>query len=124
MKKYMNFSKIMLVGLSAMLMVTLSSCDEWLNLKPESEIILDEFWQSESDVESVLAACYRGLTEDANVYRMIVWGELRSDNVVNGRFLRYDMQRIVDGDITATNPFVSWGSFYTIINYNLCSRII
>lgn len=122
MKKYMNFSKIMLVGLSAMLMVTLSSCDEWLNLKPESEIILDEFWQSEADVESVLAACYRGLTEDANVYRMIVWGELRSDNVVNGRFMRYDMQRIMEGDITATNQFVSWGSFYTIINY--CNNLL
>jgi len=36
-----------------------SSCDEWLDLKPESEIILDEYWQSEADVEAVLASCYR-----------------------------------------------------------------
>jgi len=122
MKKYMNFSKIVLVSLSALLIISLSSCDEWLNLKPESEIILDEFWQSEADVESVLAACYRGLTEDANIYRMIVWGELRSDNVVNGRFMRYDMQRIMEGDITATNPYVSWLSFYTIINY--CNNLL
>ncbi len=102
-----------------------SSCDEWLDLKPESEIILDEYWQSEADVEAVLASCYRGLTEESVIYRMMVWGELRSDNVVNGSNFpnaRYDMQRILEGDITANNSYAAWGPFYSVINY--CNNLL
>ena len=103
----------------------MSSCEDWLDLKPESEIILDEYWQSEADVEAVLAACYRGLTEDAVIYRMMVWGELRSDNVVSGSNFpnaRFDMRRILEGDITANNSYASWGPFYSVINY--CNNLL
>jgi len=115
------------VALMSLVLMTgfFSSCDEWLDLKPESEIILDEYWQSEGDVEAVLAACYRGLTEESVVYRMMVWGELRSDNVVNGVNFpnaRYDMQRILEGDITANNSYASWGPFYSVINY--CNNLL
>lgn len=123
MKKYIQY------GIALMSIVVLSgmltSCEEWLDLKPESEIILDEYWQSEADVESVLAACYRGLTEDGVVYRMMVWGELRSDNIDNGIPFhrdRYDMQRIIEGDITANNDYAAWGSFYSVINY--CNNLL
>lgn len=123
MKKYIQY------GIALMSIVVLSgmltSCEEWLDLKPESEIILDEYWQSEADVESVLAACYRGLTEDGVVYRMMVWGELRSDNIDNGIPFhrdRYDMQRIIEGDITANNAYAAWGSFYSVINY--CNNLL
>lgn len=123
MKKYIQY------GIALMSIVVLSgmltSCEDWLDLKPESEIILDEYWQSEADVESVLAACYRGLTEDGVVYRMMVWGELRSDNIDNGIPFhrdRYDMQRIIEGDITANNAYAAWGSFYSVINY--CNNLL
>jgi starch-binding outer membrane protein, SusD/RagB family len=122
MKKYIQQITIAIVTL---LVSGLTSCNDWLDLKPESEIILDEFWQSEADVESVLASCYRGLTEADVVYRMIVWGELRSDNVVNGSNFpnaRYDMQRILEGDITPTNAYASWGGFYAVINY--CNNLL
>lgn len=123
MKKYIQKT---LIGLTALLLTAgMTSCEEWLDLKPESEIILDEYWQTESDVESVLAACYRGLTENEVVYRMIVWGELRSDNIINGTGFhrdREDMQKILDGDITASNAYASWGSFYTVINY--CNNLL
>lgn len=120
MKKYIQKT---LIGFTALLLTAgMTSCEEWLDLKPESEIILDEFWQTESDVESVLAACYRGLTENDVVYRMMVWGELRSDNFVSGIGTNYDMQKILDGDITSTNSYSSWGSFYTVINF--CNNLL
>lgn len=123
MKKYIQKT----IALLSLVVVAgfLSSCDEWLDLKPESEIILDEYWQSEADVEAVLAACYRGLTEESVIYRMMVWGELRSDNVVNGSNFpnaRYDMQRLIEGDITANNAYTSWGPFYSVINY--CNNLL
>lgn len=123
MKKYIQKT---LIGFSALLLTAgMTSCEEWLDLKPESEIILDEYWQTESDVEAVLAACYRGLTEDAVVYRMMLWGEMRSDNIINGTGFhrdRADMQKILDGDITASNAYASWGSFYTVINF--CNNLL
>lgn len=102
-----------------------SSCSEWLNTKPESEIILEEYWQSEADVQAVLASCYRGLTESSVIYRMVVWGELRSDNMITGDGFPsgiYDMQRILEGNLTTVNSFSSWGSFYSVINY--CNTLL
>lgn len=121
----MKISKITIVGLLMVFLSGMTACTEWLDVKPESEIILDEFWKSETDVESVLASCYRGLTEDAVVYRMMVWGELRSDNLTNGVEFhkdRLDMKRILEGDITSANSYCSWGPFYKVINY--CNTIL
>jgi hypothetical protein len=104
------------------LLFSATGCTAWLTIKPEGEVVLEDFWQSESNVESVLAACYRGMTEDAIVNRMIVWGELRSDNVVSSGSIAYDMQKILDGDITSSNSYASWGSFYSVINY--CNTVL
>jgi starch-binding outer membrane protein, SusD/RagB family len=57
--------------------------------------------------------------------RMIVWGELRSDNLTSGSGFptaRYDMYKILEGDLTSSNAFCSWGSFYTVINY--CNTLL
>ena len=94
--------KLSIISFVVLLLFSGTSCTDYLTLKPESEIVLENYWQTESDVESVLAACYRGLTEDAVISRMIVWGELRSDNMVAGTgfpTVRYDMQRILDGNL-------------------------
>ncbi|MDD4970587.1 MAG: RagB/SusD family nutrient uptake outer membrane protein [Paludibacter sp.] len=118
--------KISIILISAALLFGATGCTDWLTVKPESQIILEEYWQSESDVESVVFACYRGLTEDDCVYRMIVWGELRSDNFVTTGFAkaREDMGlgKIMKGELTATNPCASWGSFYAVINY--CNTLL
>jgi len=110
------------VLLPASLLFVATGCTAWLTVKPEGEVVLEDFWNSESSVESVLASCYRGMTEDAVVNRMIVWGELRSDNMVNSGWASLDMQKILDGDITSSNSFASWGSFYSVINY--CNTVL
>jgi starch-binding outer membrane protein, SusD/RagB family len=125
MKNNMKIKKYSIIALLILILASLTGCSDWLNLKPESEIILDDYWQSKSDVESVIASCYRGLTEDAVVSRMMVWGELRSDNMVIGNGFakeRLDMQRILEGNLTPSNAYASWGSFYSVINY--CNTIL
>ncbi|MDD3078448.1 MAG: RagB/SusD family nutrient uptake outer membrane protein [Paludibacter sp.] len=118
--------KLSVISIVILLILGISGCNEWLDLKPESQIILDEFWQSESDVDAVLAACYKSMTEDAVIYRMIIWGELRSDNMVEGSSINYDKRagilKILEGEIISTNAYSSWASFYTIINY--CNTLI
>lgn len=115
-------TKHILYPLMATLLAGMTSCDEWLDIKPENKIVLEDFWQTESHVESVLMACYRGLIEDDVVYRMIVWGELRSDNMVAGNSTSYDLSQILNGNIISSNSFCSWSKFYTIINY--CNTIL
>ncbi|MBN2165466.1 MAG: RagB/SusD family nutrient uptake outer membrane protein [Marinilabiliaceae bacterium] len=112
-----------IIALSLLLVFT--GCEDWLDKRPENDIILEDFWKSESDVESVLATCYRGLTERACIERMMVWGELRSDNIVNGKGFAsgiYDMYRILQGEITPNNAYNSWNSFYAVINY--CNTLL
>jgi len=122
----MKKRKISIILISVALLFGASGCTDWLTVKPESQIILEEYWQSESDVESIIFASYRGLTTDDCIYRMIVWGELRSDNFVTKGFAkdREDMGlgKIMKGELTSTNPCASWASFYSVINY--CNTVL
>lgn len=98
------------------LIIVLSGCNNWLDIRPESEIVLDDFWQNESQVNQVLAACYRSVTEGDVMSRMLVWGELRSDNVTYGRSMPTDMYKMLNVDISPDNGYCNWGAFYTVIN--------
>lgn len=98
------------------LIVVLSGCSDWLDIRPESEIVLDDFWQNESQVNQVLAACYKSVTEGDVMSRMLVWGELRSDNVTYGESMPSDMYKMLNVDISADNGYCLWGGFYTVIN--------
>jgi len=103
--------------LSLLIFSVLQGCTTWLDIKPENEVVLEDFWQTESQATSVLSASYRGLLEDACVERMFVWGELRSDNVVEGNSTNTDMLNILRVNITSSNNYANWASFYSVINY-------
>jgi hypothetical protein len=92
-------------------------CREWLDVKPESETILDDYWQNETQANQIVMGCYRALTLDVTMERIMAWGELMSDNVAIGNGMHSDMQKIINVDITATNEFCKWAPFYSIINY-------
>jgi len=109
--------KKLTIFLSLTLLLGISGCTNWLDLRPESEVVLEDFWQTESQATAVLSSCYRGLQQDACVERMIVWGEVRSDNLVEGNSLWLDLEKILTVNITPTNNYANWGSFYTTINY-------
>ena len=95
----------------------LQGCTNWLDIKPESEVVLEDFWQTESQATSVLSAAYRGLTENACIERMLIWGEVRSDNVVEGYSTNADMLKILNVNINSSNSYANWASFYSVINY-------
>ena len=108
--------KLTIICVSALLIFGFESCTDWLSIRPESEVVLEDYWQTESQATSVLSACYRGLTTNECIERMIVWGELRSDNLVRGTAID-DLLKIINVDVTPTNAFADWGSFYKVINY-------
>lgn len=115
-------NRLLILILTASIMFGLGSCGEWLDLRPEGEMVLDEYWQTESEAEAVMTACYRAFITDDCSQRMLVWGELRSDNVAEGNSVSDAISKILSQEIEPTNSFTSWGGFYTVINY--CNTFI
>jgi starch-binding outer membrane protein, SusD/RagB family len=109
-----NKFKIFIVA--ALLLTGASSCTNWLEVLPENQMILEQYWKTESDAQGVLSACYRGLIENDVTYRMLIWGEMRSDNVIKAANNDEYINKILGQEITPTNANCSWGAFYSVIN--------
>lgn len=100
----------------------LSSCEEWFDIKPQTELVSNDFWQSKSDVESAVAACYRAFLEPDMMERLIVWGEVRSDNVLTGLNVSNDIYYILTANVDASNGYTKWEPVYRVINY--CNTVL
>lgn len=99
----------------------LTSCDDFFDLRPTNEMVLDEFWQTESDVLSVTGACYRAMQQPGFMQRLMVWSEFRSDNVIPGNNMGTDLIYIGSLNILPSNSFAYWGDFYSVIN--MCNTV-
>jgi hypothetical protein len=105
-------------GTAAALM-GLSSCSDFLEIKPQSEIILEDFWNEKADVDNVVMGCYSALQSGAVRERMIVWGEVRSDNIMSGQNVNtnnVNLYNVIRENITAMNTYTTWDGFYDVIN--------
>jgi len=91
-----------------------SSCD--IDMLPLNEVVLENFWTNKDDVESVVASCYVGMKSDDYIERLIIWGEDRSDNVVEGNSVSENLKLLLKGSIKTTNKYCDWASFYQVIN--------
>ncbi|MCM1107704.1 MAG: RagB/SusD family nutrient uptake outer membrane protein [Clostridium sp.] len=109
-------------GLLAGTMLTTTSCSDWFNIEPENDIILGKFWKKQSDVESAVGACYRGMIEPEFMERIFVWSEVRSDDVIGTRRVNENLSNILKLGLDASNGYTSWKSFYSVINY--CNTVI
>lgn len=106
--KIMTAAALLVAGLG------LNSCD--IDMLPLNEVVLENFWTDKDDVESVVTSCYDAVQSDSYLGRLIVWGELRSDNVKEGSSISDELKYLLKGSIKTTNGFCDWASFYTAIN--------
>lgn len=102
----------------------LASCSDFLEVEPLEQIVLSNFWNEESDVENVIAGCYAAMQSESWIDRAIVWGEARSENLTGGERASdsTNLVNIMKENITQTNSFCKWVSFYNIINR--CNTIL
>ena len=112
----------MAVALGCSSMMT--SCTDFLTIYPTNSTILENYWKSAEDVNSMLAACYKNMISDNTVKRMMIWGEFRSDNVVAGQNITDDshLEKVFKASIDASNVYTTWDEFYNVINR--CNTII
>ncbi len=106
-------------------LASLSSCSDWLDLKPQTSIIAEDMWKDQSDVEAVVASMYRGMIQNEFMERVMAWGELRSDNLLQNESKKstdtytatYELYKSVSmSSILETNSLTSWTSVYNVIN--------
>ena len=98
------------------LLFTLSGCSDYLDVLPLNEVVLENYWTKKVDVTSVLNGCYESLTSEGSLERMGIWGELRSENLVQGGNLDNKYVEILKENILPTNDLTKWEDFYRTIN--------
>lgn len=114
----MRIKNCIIIGAVGAAALSLNSCSDFLEIESLNDIVLDKFWNEESDVENVVAGCYSAMQSDAVISRMMVWGEFRSDNIVTGMNTTddADLVNLLKENITPNNSYSTWGEFYDVIN--------
>ena len=101
---------------TAILIVLFSftSCQDWLTVSPETELIKEKFWKKTEDVNSALGAAYNALRNAS--LESLIWGELRADLVVISGSDFSNYEQIAGSDISPSNEVVNWQRYYEAIN--------
>ena len=93
--------------------LSLTSCNDWLNLLPDNEQVTEDYWKSKEDVESVVASGYYYMRQA--VPTVINWGELRGGDFYNlGSGL--DATKLQDFDMLPSNNLSRYTTFYQVIS--------
>jgi hypothetical protein len=103
------------VIITALLMIAaVTSCEDYLTVAPENDLIKEKFWTKREDVYSALGATYDALREAS--LQSLVFGEVRADLVkfTGASFAEY--AQIGASNISPTNGKVNWKAYYAAIN--------
>lgn len=109
-------NKITVIGYCLLVIGITTSCNDFLDIKPMNEVVLENYWKQKSDVVSVINSCYESLESEDAMNRMLVWGELRSDNLKEGGNIQNDLREILKESLLPSNPYCNWSVFYQCIN--------
>ncbi|MEI6949733.1 RagB/SusD family nutrient uptake outer membrane protein [Paraflavisolibacter sp. H34] len=113
---------------ASVLALSATSCQKWLDLKPQDGIVKDEYWQTKEQVQSAVMGCYATLLGDPGgkdkplSEYLFLWGELRADMLFPGLKISIDEQDIMNVNTLPSNNIIKWSSVYRTINY--CNTVI
>lgn len=96
----------------AIILMGVMGCNKFLNEQPQTEIGETEFWRSEADIQSGMAAIYDGF-QDCFGNDYVLWGDARTDEVWRNQ---YGVDDHVLNALSATSSGTSWENFYKVIN--------
>ena len=102
-----------------LLVIGMSSCVDTIIL-PEDKTVDEDFWKSKSDVQLMVNGAYLSMMNNAVIMRLVVWGDLRSDELMPASNITgTTMEDMIEINLANTQPdneFATWGSIYSVIN--------
>ena len=113
--------KILFILCSLLFSVALTSCLDTVIL-PDDKTVDEDFWKSKTDVQLVVNAAYAAMLDQDLVTRLVVWGDMRSDELApvtsinRNQALIEDLAEINTANTQYDNQFVTWDRFYVAIN--------
>lgn len=112
MRKLIINSPVIIAAL--LVIVGITSCEDYLTVEPETDLIKEKFWTKTADVNSALGATYNALREAS--LQSLIFGEVRADMVdfTGAAFSNY--ANIGASNISPTNSVVNWKAYYAAIN--------
>lgn len=116
MKKIKNIFKASLLTVALGCGTMLTSCTDFLTIYPTNSVIHENYWQTAEDVNGMLAASYQRLQSAAAIERMIIWGDLRGDQIAVRNNSSNTYKYIVEANLQDNNSYCTWIDFYQAIN--------
>jgi starch-binding outer membrane protein, SusD/RagB family len=116
MNQKLNYKIVLLFVL-----IAFTSCDKWLELKPQDGIIRQNFWKTKEDIKSAVIGCYSSLL-GTTAQTLFIWGEIRGDMLSPTVRATNEQVEIMNGNILPTNSLTSWRIIYKTINN--CNTVI
>jgi len=95
--------------------VSLSSCEDFLNKEPISDLGANLFWQNATDVSSAQAAMYSAFATAMSV-NFYDWGEVRGENYEGHQSSPIRKEELMSDNIPDDNSACSWTDLYRTIN--------
>lgn len=94
---------------------TITSCNSFLDIKPESEILPENFWKDERDANAGVIAIYNNFSKAISP-GMWNWGELRGDNYDPYDKDGADQRELIENVIPIENSAAKWNNLYSTIS--------
>ncbi|MBC8053912.1 MAG: RagB/SusD family nutrient uptake outer membrane protein [Sphingobacteriaceae bacterium] len=113
--------------LAFILLLSATSCNKWLELKPQDGIIREDFWKTKEQLRSAVFGAYSSLLavpekRPGLMQNMLVWGELRADMMgIGSSFTNNDMD-YKNNEILPNSVYSNWATLYNTIN--VCNTVI
>lgn len=107
------------------LLVTIAAttaCDSWLDVQPEDGVVRERYWKTKEEVRAAVLGCYSQMLDSKMMQEYFVWGEMRAEMATPASGAKSDLIALNSGEITSTNGYTDWASFYKVINQ--CNTII
>ena len=117
MLKMNIFKATTVIGCMVLMSASLQSCEDFLTVTPTDRIVEEDFWTDKNDVANVRAAAYRNLALNDVAYRVLVWGEFRSDNLRLNDVSHTEIAHLQNAVLAPTEAMFDWAAFYRGINY-------
>ena len=103
--------------LGACAVLTLGSCNDFLTIYPTDKTTGKDYWKTKDQVDNMVTGAYTGMIAYNVQERSIVWGALRSDELVKRSSLsNTTIDNVLAMNLLPSNGYNSWSSFYSVIN--------